>query len=172
MAPSSLRRVARLCSPFNGSTTCSSTCRHSMKSNFPEKKQFIYLYKPVLRINDILVWIRIGGAMPLTNWSGSCYFRHWPSRRQQKTNLRKSASWLLKVHLYHFSKKSQNSRNQGFSCYFCLMKGGSGSGSIPLTNGSGFGSRRPKNKRIQRILIRDRIRIRNPGLSIHTASIC
>ncbi len=26
------------------------------------------------------------GSMPLTNGSGSCYFRHWPSRCQQKTN--------------------------------------------------------------------------------------
>jgi hypothetical protein len=40
-------------------------------------------------------------------------------------------------------KKSQKCRNQGFSYYFCLMIDGSGSGHIPLTNGSG--SRRPKN---------------------------
>ncbi len=48
--------------------------------------------KAVLRIHDILVriWIRIRGSLPLTNgpgsgfWSGSCYIRHWPSRRQQK----------------------------------------------------------------------------------------
>jgi hypothetical protein len=39
-------------------------------------------------------------------------------------------------------KKSQNSRNQGFSNYFCLMTERSGSGSKPLTNGSGSG--RPK----------------------------
>ncbi len=32
-------------------------------------------------------------------------------------------------------KKSQNGRNQGLSYYFCLMIEGSGSGSIPLTNG-------------------------------------
>jgi hypothetical protein len=47
---------------------------------------------------------------------------------------------------------SQNSRNQGFSYYFFLMIEGSGSGSIPLTNGSG--SRRLKNIRIRRIRIR------------------
>ncbi len=35
----------------------------------------------------ILIWIR--GSMPLTNGSGSCYFRHWPSRCKQKTNLKK-----------------------------------------------------------------------------------
>ncbi len=40
--------------------------------------------KSVFRIHDILVRIRIRGSMPLTNGSGSCYFRHWPSRRQQK----------------------------------------------------------------------------------------
>ncbi len=56
----------------------------------------------------------------------------------------------MKVLLHHFSKikskkKSQNSRNHGFSCYFCSMIEGSGSGSILLTNGSGSGSRRPKN---------------------------
>jgi hypothetical protein len=40
--------------------------------------------EPVLRIRDILGWIR--GSMPLTNESGSwsCYFCHWPSRCQQK----------------------------------------------------------------------------------------
>jgi hypothetical protein len=32
---------------------------------------------------------------------------------------------------------SQNSRNQGFFCYFCLMAEGSGSVSVPQTNGSG-----------------------------------
>ncbi len=47
--------------------------------------------EPVLRIHDILGWIRIliwiRGSMPLTNGSGSgsCYFRHRPSRCQQKT---------------------------------------------------------------------------------------
>ncbi len=43
---------------------------------------------PVLRIHDILVWIRIRiwirGSMPLTSGSGYCYFRHGPSRWQQK----------------------------------------------------------------------------------------
>jgi hypothetical protein len=40
--------------------------------------------------------------------------------------------------LFEVKKKSQNSRNQGFSYYFCLMIEGSGVGSgseyIPLTN--------------------------------------
>jgi hypothetical protein len=50
---------------------------------------------------------------------------------------------------------TQNSRNQGFSYYFCLkIEGsGSGSGSMPLTNGSGSG--RPKNMWIRWIRIRN-----------------
>jgi hypothetical protein len=48
-----------------------------------------------------------------------------------------SAYYFLKAHLHHFSKiksqkESQNSRNQGFSYYFCIMIEGSGSGSVPL----------------------------------------
>ncbi len=57
-----------------------------------------------------------------------------------------------------FLKKSLNSRNQGFSYFFCLViegsRSGSGSGSIPLTDGSGSGSRRSKNMRIRWIRIR------------------
>ncbi len=59
-------------------------------------------------------------------------------------------------------KESQNSRNQGFSCYFCMIIEGSGSepragsGSIPLTSGSGSG--RPKNmwNRIRNTAVRSR----------------
>jgi hypothetical protein len=60
------------------------------------------------------------------------------------------------VSAYYFlksQKESQNSRNQGFSYYFCMMKEGSGSGSIPLTSGSGSG--RPKNMWIRWIRIRN-----------------
>ncbi len=93
--------------------------------------------------------------------SGSCYFRHWPSRCQQKTNFLTQFFLLItffKVHLHHLSKiksqkESQNSRNQGFSCYFCMMIEGSGSGSIPLTSGSG--SVKPKNMWIRWIRIRN-----------------
>ncbi len=74
-----------------------------------------------------------------------------------------SAYYFLKLHLHHFSKiksqkESQNSRNQGFSYYFCMMI--DGSGSIPLTSGSGFG--KPKNTWIR--WIRIRIRIRNTAV--------
>ncbi len=63
-----------------------------------------------------------------------------------------------RIHTSDYSrKKSQNTRNQGFSYCFCFMIEGSGSGSMALTNGSGSRSRRPKNIRI-------RIRIRNTGL--------
>ncbi len=95
--------------------------------------------QPVLRIHDILGWIRIRirGSMPLTNGSGSFYFRHWPSRCQQENkffNTIFSAYDFLKLHLHHFlkikiHKESQNRRNQGFSYYFCMMIEGSGSGS-------------------------------------------
>ncbi len=91
------------------------------------------------------------------------------------------AYYFLKVHLHNFSKikikkKSQNSRNQGFSEYICLMIEGSGSGSragsgsIPLTNGSGSGSRRPKNMWIR--WIRIRIWICNFGCNLTTFCKC
>jgi hypothetical protein len=65
-----------------------------------------------------------------------------------KTKRITSVYYFWKVHLHHFSKtksqkESQNSRNQGFLYYFCMMI--ERSGSIPLTNGSGSGSRRLKN---------------------------
>ncbi len=67
----------------------------------------------VLRIHDILVWIRfrirIRGSMPLTNRSGSGFYQ-WPARCQQKLIVLKSfpAYYFLKVLLHQFSKiKSQ-----------------------------------------------------------------
>jgi hypothetical protein len=101
--------------------------------------------------------------------SGSCYFRHWPSRCQQETYFLTqffSTYYFLKLHLHHFwkiksQKESQNSGNQGFSYYFCMMiqgsgsRAGSGSGSIPLTSGSESGSGRPKNMWIRWIPIRN-----------------
>ncbi len=107
--------------------------------------------------------------------SGSFYFRHWPSRCQQRTNFLTQVFLLMTFWSYIYiifkdkiHKESQNSRNQGFSCYLCMMIEGSGSGSragpgsIPLTSGSGSGSWRPKNMWIRWI----RIRIRNTGQNI------
>ncbi len=49
-------------------------------------KQWFKTHEKVLRIRDILVRIRIRESMPPSgSGSGSCYFCHWPSRRQQKT---------------------------------------------------------------------------------------
>ncbi len=91
----------------------------------------------VLRIHDMLVCIRIRGSMPLTNgswsrfgsWSGSgcgcgsCYFRHWPSRRQQKTYLKKSFSayYLLQVHLHNFLKIKSQKEVTNKSRFFLLF---------------------------------------------------
>jgi hypothetical protein len=122
----------------------------------------------VLRIHDILGWIRIRirGSIPLTNGSGSGFgsgswirillFSSLTFKMPAKNlffNTIFSAYYFLKLHLHNFSKiKSQkeslNSRNQGFSYYFCMMIEGSGSG-------------RPKNTWIR--WIRIRIRIRNTG---------
>jgi hypothetical protein len=102
-------------------------------------------FGPVLRIYDILVSIRIQirRSMPLINGFGSrsCYFHHWPSRRQQKS--------ILNKFFQHFT----------FLRYIYIidrMIEESGSGSIPLTNGSGSGSKGLKNMWIQ-IQIRFRI---------------
>ncbi len=69
---------------------------------------------PVLRIHDILGWIRIWirGSMPLTNesgsgcGSGSCYFRHWPSQDANKKLFLKKifAYYFFKVLAHHFQR--------------------------------------------------------------------
>ncbi len=110
--------------------------------------------------------------MPLTPGFGcgsrSCYFRHWPSRRQLKTNFwKKFLCYLLfedTFTSFFKDKKSKRSHkaegNKVFLTIFCLVI--EGSRSIALTNGSGFGSRRPKNIRIRRI----QIRIRNTAVKL------
>ncbi len=114
----------------------------------------LYGSKPLLWIRDMLVRIiRIRGSVSLTNGYGSYYFRPWPSRRQQKTFFFSKFFLLISGPFWRYIyiiflrwkviKESQNSRNQGFSYYLCLMI--EGSGSVDLTNGSG--SRRPKNIR-------------------------
>ncbi len=80
------------------------------------------LHNLVFWIRDILVWIRIHGSITLTNGSesssGSCSFRRWHSRRQQKI-----ISNILKVHWHHSSKilkvikKSQKSNGSGMPKY-------------------------------------------------------
>ncbi len=103
---------------------------------------------PEFRIHDILVWIWIRGFMPLTNGSG-CYFRHLPSRCQQKTNFLTQFFCLLLFEgifkLFYKDKKSKRVTKQQESRFFLLFlhDKGSGSGSLPLTSGSGSG--RPKN---------------------------
>ncbi len=94
--------------------------------------------------------------------SGSCFFSSVTFRMPPKNifclHFFPLVPVPVKAHLHHYSKikkvikKSQNSRNEGFSSCFCLMMEGSRSGSVPLTNGSG--SRRPENLQI---------RIRNTG---------
>jgi hypothetical protein len=72
-----------------------------------------------------------------------------------------AGDWASTFTSFFKDKKSKRShktvsRNQGFSYYFCLKTEESGSGSVPLTNGSGSRSRRPqKNIRIRRIQIRN-----------------
>ncbi len=106
------------------------------------------------------------GSVLVTNGSGSglgsCYFRHWPSRCQQKNIFFSKFFCLLlfegaltsffkdKSHL----KKHKTVGVKVFSYYSWLKI--DWSGSVPLTNGSGNGSKRPKNIRILRIRIRIR----------------
>jgi hypothetical protein len=96
--------------------------------------------QPVLRIHEILVRIRIRRSIPLTNGSGSCYFRQWPFIFVSDfQDVKKNSKFLyfIKVHFTSLFKdkevikKSQNSRNQCFSYYSLTNPGG------PKTYGSG-----------------------------------
>jgi hypothetical protein len=91
---------------------------------FIEKK--VFLKGNVADPWHIGIWIRIRGSMFLTTGSGSesgsCYFRHWPSRCQQKLIFFCfSAYFFLKVHLHHFSKKSQKEVTKQKESRFCLL---------------------------------------------------
>ncbi len=110
------------------------------------------LVTSVVASHDNLDRIRIRGSMPLTNGSGfgSCYFRHWPSRRQQKTKFFCLLFFEVTFTSFFKDKKSQNSRNQGFfyifawrlkdpDPYLWLMDPDPDLGG-PKTYGSGFGS--------------------------------
>ncbi len=49
----------------------------------------------VSRIRDILVRVRIRGSVPMTYGSGSCFFRQWLTRCQQKYVFKKVFGSLL-----------------------------------------------------------------------------
>ncbi len=75
--------------------------------------------RPVLRIHDILVWIRIRirilGSMPLTNrcGSGSCFFvvdRQDATKKQIFLNKCFFTCYFLKVHLHHHHLRPRNER--------------------------------------------------------------
>jgi hypothetical protein len=89
------------------------------------------------RIHEIFLRIRIRGSIYLTNgsgsgWgSGSFYFRQWP-----KTSTNKCLLLISKMKSHKEVTKQYPGKNQCFSYYFCLMI--EGSGSVPLTNRSGF----------------------------------
>ncbi len=170
----SLRRpgwtVSR-CSSSRASACCQFGLSGSRNFTADQDGIFILVREKVLSMQccgSLTYWvrIRIRESVPLTNGfgsaSGSWYFRQWSSRLQQQKNLSKFFCLLLfDATLTSFfkdkksKKQSQNSRNQGFSCYFCLMIEGSGSGvgSVPRPNGSESG--RPKSIRILRIMIRN-----------------
>ncbi len=138
----------------------------------------------VFRIHEILVRIRIRGSIPL--------IRIWIRMRirillfssvtfnQQKNFSKLLCSVLLKGTFTSFfkdkkSKRVTNSRNQGFSYYFSLMIEGSGSvygsGSVPLTHGSGSVSQRPKNIWIL-VIPQTWIRIRNTAPLNPSLTVC
>ncbi len=68
--------------PGSGKTYSGSRIQGSKKAPDPEsatlRTNMSWIHntakRPVLRIHDILGWVR--GSMPLTNGSGSSYFRH------------------------------------------------------------------------------------------------
>ncbi len=124
-----------------------------------------YLQKIQCRKTFFLNWFFVGindENRRIRSGSGSISQRHGsadpdPDPHQNVMYPEHCFSWRYFYIIFpreKVKKKLQNSINQGFPYYFCLMIEGSGygTGSIPLTNGSG--SRRPKNTWI-------RIRIRN-----------
>ncbi len=102
----------------------------------------VSMQSPVLRIPDILVRIRIRrSAIFISNLQDASKFLCLLLFEGTFTSFYKDKS----------HKMSQNRRNQGFSYYFCFMMEGSGSGFVPLSNGSG--SRRSKNIRMATLLV-------------------
>jgi hypothetical protein len=89
--------------------------------------------------------------------SGSCCFRYRPSRCQQKTNLFYFFCLLLFEETFTSffkDKKSKSHKIVGIKVFLTIFAR-SRSGSIPLTNGSVSGSRRPKIMWIRCIRIRN-----------------
>ncbi len=80
-------------------------------------------WKAVFRIHDILVWIWIRGSIPLTNGSGfgfgSCYFRHWPSRRQQNTSFKKV--FLLFTSFFKDKKSKRSHKTVGSKVFLTIF---------------------------------------------------
>jgi hypothetical protein len=135
---------------------CLSCLAHSWEWNGAGTAPF----KPVCSESVIFLRIRIHRSVPLSNRSesGSLFFIDLQETNKQVFFSIFFAYYFLKVHLRHSSKikvtkKSQNSGNKGFSYCFYLM-----------IEGSGSGSRRPKNIRI---LIRNNalsLSSRNPSM--------
>ncbi len=129
---------------------------------------------------DPCLWLMDPDSVPDPDpGPGSCYYCNWPSRCQQKTNFLTQFFLLITFWSYIYiifqrlkiQQKSQNSRNQGFSYYFCMMIKGSGSGSIPLPSGSESGPGRPKNMWIRWIRIRNTAARINAGNLRYTVNI-
>ncbi len=102
----------------------------------------------MLRIHDILGWIRILDPDPAI----FAIDLQDASKKQIFNTIFFSLLLFEGTFMYIIFQREkvkkchkQNSRNQGFSYYFCMMIEGSGYGSVstPLTSGSGSG--RPKN---------------------------
>jgi hypothetical protein len=157
-----LGAAANICKVYKKSRSqnvCAVHCSDSFHSQHYDRQRRLCtgLSKAVLRIRDMFVRIRIRGSVPLTNGSGSCYFRHWPRRRQPKKFISVFLlfSFWMNIYIIFKDKKSKRSHKivgirvflDSFAWCEKEPSARSRSGSAPLTNGSG--SRRPKNLRIR-----------------------
>jgi hypothetical protein len=93
--------------------------------------------------------------MTLTNWSGSCYFFAIDIQDSNKKLILKKVFCFLLFEgtftVHHFSKIKRSKRSHKaivIKVFLTIFAWWCGSGSKPLTNGLGSGSRRPKNIRI------------------------
>ncbi len=90
---------------------------------------------PRIRTTELQIWIRI------------LLFRQWLTKCQKIRFFQSfRAYYFLKVHLHQSSKsqkKSQNSRNQGFSYFLCFSMKGSGSVSVQIM--TDLGGSKPKD---------------------------